>query len=88
MAEWHYFGISIALFFFASFLLSSVIVYRNSISGILKNIFAHLAWVLIWIPSFFISFKLVLFIPAAWLGYCLVQYERKNMKIKAAQASA
>ena len=50
--------------------------------------FTHSLWLGLWIPSFFISFKLALLIPAAWVAYVLIQYERRMLKMKAARTAA
>ncbi len=86
MGQIEYYVMAITLFFIASIALSFIVIHRRSISEILKNAIAHTAWLLLWIPSFFISFKLALLIPAGWLAYVLIQYERRSLKIKSQAA--
>jgi len=88
MAQWEYIGISVALFFIISIGITLLVIHRIAVTSFAKNILTHSAWLGLWIPSFFVSFELVLLIPSAWLGYCLVQYERRIMKIKAAQVAS
>ena len=83
-----YYLIAVTLFFVVSIALSFVVIHRKTIMDIFRNIFAHTLWVLLWIPSFFISFKLALLIPAAWLAYFLIQYERRSLKLKSQAAKA
>lgn len=82
-----YIVFAVALFFIVSITVSLIVIHWQKAIAMLKNIMSHTLWLTLWIPSFFVSFKLALLIPAAWLGYILFHYERKNLKVKASQAA-
>lgn len=86
MENVHYYVIAVSLFFVASILLSFVVIHRKVIMEVLKIVFTHMTWIVLWIPSFFVSFKLALLIPAAWIAYVLIQYERRSLKTKSQAA--
>lgn len=88
MGDIQYYVIAVSLFFVASILLSFVVIHRKVISEVTKIIITHMVWIVLWIPSFFISFKLALLIPAAWLAYVLIQYERRSLKVKSQAAKS
>lgn len=82
-----YYVFAVVLFFIVSITVSLIVIHWEKVMAMLKNIMSHMLWLTLWIPSFFVSFKLALLIPAAWLGYALFHYERKNLKVKADQAA-
>jgi hypothetical protein len=82
-----YYVIAITLFFVGSILLSFMVIHRKMIMEIVKIVFAHIVWLGLWIPSFFVSVKLALLIPAAWVAYVLIQYERRSLKKIKGQAA-
>lgn len=88
MENIEYYLLAVTLVFIVSITVSMLIVHRKIILEIIKIVFAHAAWLLLWIPSFFVSVKLALMIPAAWIAYVLIQYERRTMKLKSQATSA